>query len=349
MEKTAQTEIHRETTQIPPVNILLADDSPEILLTIQSLLEKEKLARVLSFPSATESWEWLNERGNAMPLLVPDLIILDLNMPGLSGLEACRILKSDPRFKDIPVIIVTASPDIKNLEEAFSAGASDFIFKPIHHIELLTRVRSALLLKSETDARKARERELLAVKAELELANQELADQASRDGLTGLANRRQFDKRLYEEWHRARREFQPLGLLMLDIDHFKRYNDTYGHLIGDHCLQQVARALKGTISRATDLAARYGGEEFGIILPNTPLKGTMVVGQRILSHIRMMGMPHQGISATAILTVSIGAASIIPSVSGKQDQLIKAADTALYHAKNSGRNMLVSADQVPQS
>ncbi|SFV17238.1 sensor domain-containing diguanylate cyclase [Pseudoduganella namucuonensis] len=161
---------------------------------------------------------------------------------------------------------------------------------------------------------------------------------ATRDGLTGLANRRCFDQTLQAEWHRALRQQQPLSLLMVDVDNFKQYNDAYGHLGGDECLQRIAGAVSSEM-RANDLVARYGGEEFAVILPNQSLKGAAIVAERIRCRVEQLQLPNLG-TAKQFVTVSIGAATALPAVENEANQLVLTADTALYRAKHMGRNRI---------
>ncbi|HAT31062.1 MAG TPA: diguanylate cyclase [Janthinobacterium sp.] len=165
---------------------------------------------------------------------------------------------------------------------------------------------------------------------------------ATRDGLTGLANRRCFDDTLHAEWQRALRQQQALSLLMVDVDHFKEYNDAYGHLGGDECLQRVAGAVASEM-RANDLVARYGGEEFAVILPNQSLKGAAIVAERIRSRVEQLHLPKQR-NAHQYVTVSIGAATALPSGVSESSQLVATADAALYRAKHMGRNRISLPD-----
>ena len=161
---------------------------------------------------------------------------------------------------------------------------------------------------------------------------------ATRDGLTGLANRRCFDNTLYAEWQRALRQQQPLSLLMVDVDNFKQYNDAYGHLGGDACLQRIAKAVASEM-RTNDLVARYGGEEFAVILPNQSLKGAAIVAERIRCRVEQLHMPNLGTEGH-VVTVSIGAATALAARDNDSSQLVAAADSALYRAKHMGRNRI---------
>jgi len=173
------------------------------------------------------------------------------------------------------------------------------------------------------------------------LAQTALQELANHDGLTGIANRRAFDETLKLEWRRTMREVQPLSLLMVDVDRFKHYNDSYGHLAGDECLKKVAGAMSDEMQRASDVVARYGGEEFAVILPNSALDGAIVVAERLRAAVEKLGIVFAN-SELGHVTVSIGVASVTPSATGDSWQLISTADAALYRAKASGRNRAVA-------
>lgn len=177
--------------------------------------------------------------------------------------------------------------------------------------------------------------------------NHELHRQASTDGLLGIANRREFDRRLEQEWQRSLRERQPLSLLLLDVDYFKRYNDAYGHAEGDICLQQVATVVSEALHRSTDMVARYGGEELAVLLPNTDLEGAQHVAQRIHARQAELAIPFADSPVASYVTVSIGASTEIPPVDDSASQLIEQADQALYAAKEAGRNCTKAMSSIP--
>jgi len=178
--------------------------------------------------------------------------------------------------------------------------------------------------------------------AALEEANQRLELLSTTDALTGVANRRKFNEALDAEWLRARRTQSPIGLVLIDIDHFKLYNDHYGHQGGDSCLQQVATAMKAGLRAGSDLIARYGGEEFVLLLPNTDLAGAMVVAERVRAAVEARHEPHQQ-SAKGIVTVSLGVTSFVPGGDTRATQYVEFADQALYEAKRGGRNQVVAS------
>lgn len=322
--------------------IMIIDDSVDSRLIIESYLKSGGHKEILFAESGQDAEKLLELDDPSVACTTVDLILMDILMPGMDGIETCQMIKNNPRFRDIPIIMVTAVNHAHDLGLAFAAGAMDYITKPVNKVELLARARSALKLKHEIDNRKKRELELLEVKEQLEKANRILESQSLLDGLTGIANRRQFDQVLLEEIKRARRENLSLALIMFDIDFFKIYNDTYGHLAGDDCLRTVARLAAETLKRPGDMVARYGGEEFGVILPNTDINGAKIVAEEIRKNIENAKLPHKNCPVSPYVTVSLGVASANPQSNNlSPDRLIQKADQGLYGAKNTGRNRVV--------
>lgn len=313
--------------------ILIVDDAPEIRLFLRRILAKVGYGEVLEAGSGEEALHKLEH--NAV-----DLILLDVEMEHMDGLATCRAIRERTGLLDVPIIMVTAREDAGTLEQAFEAGALDYVRKPFQRAELLARVRSALRLKREMDLRKRREAELEALTQALEAANEKLRELSRTDPLTGLANRRVFEETLKREFSRARRHKRPLALLMLDVDRFKRFNDTYGHPAGDACLAQVAQVLKEALVRPSDLVARYGGEEFAIVLPETPPHGAKTVSREILDGVRRLAIPHRELP-WGVVTVSIGVAACLERFPETPGALVELADQALYRAKEDGRNRMV--------
>ncbi len=251
----------------------------------------------------------------------PDIILLDIMMPGMDGFEVCRRLKADPRTEDIPIVFISARNQVADEAEGLAIGAIDYLTKPVNPPIVKIRVKNHLELKRHRDA---------------------LRRLSTLDGLTGIANRRRFDEYLDAEWKRAQRNETTLSLILMDIDFFKPFNDNYGHGAGDDCLKRVAQCLTDTLVRPADLVARYGGEEFICILPETPPKGAVKVAEDLLNAIRRLGIPHEHSDTAAFLTMSMGCVSIKPDAASSQAKSTKAADDLLYEAKKNGRNQIVS-------
>lgn len=248
----------------------------------------------------------------------PDLILLDLVMPGMDGFEVCRRLKADELTRNIPVIFVTASDAAEQETRGLDAGAVDFITKPFNAAVVRARVKTHLVLKLQGDI---------------------LRELAYLDGLTGVYNRRYFDHQLGLEWSRFERSGLSLSLVLIDVDHFKRYNDHYGHQGGDDVLRRIADLLRRSVRRAADVVARYGGEEFACILPDTGLENAMELGARIESGVRALQIPHATGGAAGGVTISLGVATAIQRGAHLTD-LLAAADAELYRAKNTGRGRI---------
>jgi diguanylate cyclase (GGDEF)-like protein len=260
---------------------------------------------------------------------LPDLILLDVLMPGLNGYEVCRRLKLDQRTCEIPVIFVTSQSDSAEEEDGLAAGAADFIAKTASVNVMKARVHTLITLKRQADLLRAL---------------------AHFDGLTGLANRRHFDDTLAGEWRRCSRSGTPLSLILIDVDHFKRYNDCYGHPAGDECLREVSACLKAGVTRSHDLVARYGGEEFACVLPETPLEGAEAKAQSLESAVRALRIRNEKSEvAYGIVTISLGVAVAMPNMDDPRAGLISCADRALYMAKDAGRGQVVALRLDPPS
>lgn len=322
------------------LRILVVDDSPVYRAAITHLLRAGGFEDIESVVSPIEALSIMGV-GVSTPMIetTVDLVLMDYDMPEMNGTEATRRLKADARLHDVPVIMITSQTDEESLKAAFDAGVTDYVSKPPSPVELLARVQSALRLKSEMDQRRAREREVLSLVEQLQQANHRLENLAALDGLTGIPNRRKLDETLDVEWRRSTRTQSSISLLMMDVDFFKRYNDTYGHLAGDECLKRIARALEGGVRRTGDFLARYGGEEFAAVLPHTDLAGACAVGQTLRAAVEALGIPHEASDTAVIVTISVGAAST--TVDRRElGSLIAAADEALYQAKSQGRNQV---------
>lgn len=267
-----------------------------------------------------------------------DLILLDIMMTGLDGFETCQAIKSNPQTSDIPIIFMTALSNTENKVKGLSLGAVDYITKPFHPAEVIARVKTHLSLRATAKALQAEVHRHKQTVQKLEKANHALYRLANLDGLTQVANRYCFDESLSEEWFRLAREKQPIGIVLCDVDHFKVYNDHYGHQAGDECLRKIARAIYQSARRPADLVARYGGEEFVVLLPATGQKGVEHVAETICQAIRGLQIPHEQSKSHTIVTISVGGCSLVPEIAQPPNRVLELADKALYQAKSQGRN-----------
>ena len=252
----------------------------------------------------------------------PDLILLDVMMPGMDGFEVCRCLKNHPTSQHIPVIFMTAMAFPEEQELGFALGAADYITKPFNLALVLARIK---------------------VHVQLKLKSELFEELAFIDGLTDIPNRRALDDTLVEEMGRSKRNRTPLSVLIIDIDHFKAFNDAYGHGAGDACLQKVATALKRGVSRPGDFVGRYGGEEFCAVLPNCDAAGAALVAEKLRDSVEKLRIARPASEVCAYVTVSVGYTSqMIDEAVDPVDPaaLTGKADQALYWAKAHGRNQI---------
>jgi diguanylate cyclase (GGDEF)-like protein len=288
--------------------ILVVDDAMENIRILHGALQDEhEVLFAMDGPRALE----------LARTQYPDLILLDAVMPGMDGYAVCKELLASPETRDIPVIFVTALTSPEDETRALGAGAADFISKPVNAAVVRARVRTQLTVKRQRDALRA-----------LILT----------DALTGAANRRAFDERVEAEWRRCGRSSLPVSLILVDIDHFKLYNDHYGHPAGDATLVQVAGAMRRAAARTQDLVARYGGEEFAILLPQLEARGATGVAHRLMGELERLALPHAASPTAPTLTASMGIACMVPSEHSFPADLIQVADALLYQAKAGGRN-----------
>ncbi|MFT5069067.1 MAG: diguanylate cyclase (GGDEF)-like protein [Candidatus Paceibacteria bacterium] len=259
----------------------------------------------------------------------PDLVLLDVNMPNMDGYECAQHIRKNCQQGNlwIPIIFLSGEVTEDAIVKGIDAGGDDYLPKPITQRVLSAKLRA---MSRIADMRK-----------ELEDASEHLKRLSSIDGLTQLYNRRHFDEALKQEWSRSGRSQDPLSLILCDIDHFKAFNDCYGHLAGDDALVKTSQSIMDTLQRPSDLPARYGGEEFAVILPNTPAVGAMMVAEQLRTAIDLLAIPHALSDSANIVTMSIGVSTYYPNHSkASHIELLDAADRGLYRAKKKGRNRI---------
>ena len=256
--------------------------------------------------------------------LLPDLILLDIVMPDMDGYQVFSALKNTDKTANIPVIFITGLSDRASEKKGLEFGAVDYISKPFDDVIVKLRVDQQVKIINQMRT---------------------IEHLSLMDYLTGLPNRRNFENRLRAEWGRAIRYRSILSLLMVDIDQFKVYNDSYGHQQGDVALKAIAQIVAGSIRRATDFAARWGGEEFAVLLPDTDINGSKMISELIRGNIESGEIFCSDGSVTK-LTVSIGSFTCKSIVDCTLDEFISKADEALYRAKNTGRNRIYSFDDI---
>jgi len=269
----------------------------------------------------------------------PDMILLDVMLPDIDGFEVARRIRAAEKPGEwTPILFLTSMTDDDALEKGIAAGGDDYLYKPVSEVVLGAKIRA---MQRITQMRSS----LLVVTKKLDNANRELRRLSSLDWLTEIANRRHFEEILDREWRRSMRQGNEFSVLMCDIDHFKAYNDAFGHPAGDACLRQVALALVDSMVRGGDFVARYGGEEFAVILADTPLEGARTVAERMRATIESLGIEHPE-SDSGIITASFGIASGVAMPEATPRELVKLADKALYEAKQSGRNRVCALSSM---
>lgn len=299
------------------LRILIVDDIPTNIKILANSLKDDYLVQI-----ANNGHKALQIAESDTP---PDLIMLDIVMPEMDGYEVCRALKNNPKTNHIPIIFVSGLDDALDEESGLDLGAVDYITKPFHIPIVKARIRNHLNLKIKTDL---------------------LSELSNMDGLTHVANRRYFDSTLETEVHRMIRNDQMLGIIMIDIDYFKPFNDNYGHGLGDKCLIDVATTLSHTLHRAGELLARYGGEEFMVLLPNPAPKDVAIIAEKLRLAVDNLKIPHLYSKISDHVTISVGGVSAKLKNLSDAQALLKKADEALYEAKSAGRNQVKIAENL---
>ncbi len=293
--------------------ILLVDDDRTNINMLGNMLQQNYEIMV-----ALDGEQALKQANSGLPI---DLILLDIQLPGIDGFEVCQKFKANEEFKEIPVIFITANTNLDAERIGLLMGAVDYITKPFNKNIVELRVKNQLELKRQRDL---------------------LARLSKFDGLTGVFNRQYFDEFLAAEWARSFRDKTPLSLIMIDIDCFKDFNDSYGHIAGDECLKKVAVTIEESLERPVDFTARYGGEEFVCVLPNTNADGAHYMAELIRQNIIDLNIPHQQSEDISVVSISLGVNSMVADNGNSPLTFLNTADQRLYQAKKNGRNQVVS-------
>ena len=304
------------------MNILLVDDTRTDRLIMSTYLSKMGHQVTLG-ENGLQAVELFKS-------MQPDLLLMDVIMPEMDGYEAAAKIR-EVSDEWVPIIFLSARINPEDIIKGIDAGGDDYLTKPINHKVLEAKMKAMQRIAEMRH-------QLIEATAELQVANAELKQLVNVDGLTGLANRRYLDEFLAKEVARAIRYKQPLTVIMADADHFKAFNDNYGHLEGDDCLKSIGAALKSVCKRPTDLAARFGGEEFAIVLPDTPQEHSMLMAEKLRAAVECEEIKHEYSSVAQVVTMSLGVCTLLPEPGDTAEVFLQKADEALYRAKQAGRN-----------
>ena len=312
-------------------------EAMRILLVDDVHLERMQLAiRLQRLGHIVEAVGSGHEAIEKYPLFDPDLVLLDVSMPDLSGTEVAEQIRiKHPEW--VPIIFLSGHDEPEMIARAIDMGGDDYLVKPVNKMVLVSKLKAMQRIAYMRH-------QLKEATLQLEQANERLSEQVNEDGLTMLANRRYLDKKLTEfiAWH-GRNNFS-LTIIMIDVDHFKSFNDYYGHLEGDRCLQAVARELKSNFGRAGELVARYGGEEFVVLISHCDKTKAVRECERLKKCIQRLEIPHAQSTTSNVLTVSQGMVSWVPTGMESADRMYEIVDKVLYKAKEQGRNRFVAAE-----
>jgi len=324
-------------------DVLLIDDQPIVAEQIRAILSQESDIAFHYCQEANLTFDMLKD-------LKVTTILLDLMMPGVDGLTMLRYLRNNELTQEIPIIILSSAEDPETKSKAFALGATDYLVKPPEKVELIARVKAHFkqyVNRMERDVAFKQLKEILdqlhASHLEIERANKELKRLAIIDPLTECVNRRYLNEVMSKEFENSNTNETPLSVIMIDIDYFKQFNDSYGHLLGDDCLIEVARTLRESVGNPAATVARYGGEEFLVLLPGEMLEQAEQIANHLCVSVRELAIEHLN-NPNQVVTISLGVSSYEPDTVqlNKIDELIMCADKALYQAKETGRNKVVT-------
>lgn len=324
----ASKALAQEPTHTSAFKVLVVEDQKSVRAVLMEQLRHAGVPHVLE----------AGDSHSALDLFIqhqPDLVLLDIKLPGNDGYWVAQQMRNAEPGDWTPIIFLSGLDSDLNVWRGIEAGGDDYLVKPVKPIVLVAKLRA---MRRLLDMR----RRLVGLTQELHTANQHLNAMVEIDALTGLINRRGFDRLLHQEILAARRDGTPLTLMLCDLDHFKRYNDSLGHLQGDACLREIGRLLREVCVRPRDMATRYGGEEFALILPNTPRSGAMTFARALCKMLDVRAIAHPDSPLSSLLTLSGGITTCVPDHNTSAEGLIMRADEALYAAKAHGRNRFFS-------
>jgi len=314
--------------------VLIVDDTEANLIALAAILEGEDV-NLLQARSGNE----------ALKIILTnkiDIILLDVQMPDMNGFEVAEILRSNNKTKNIPIIFITAiSKEEEYIFKGYEIGAVDYLYKPIKNELLKSKIKVFLRLNKQAKIIEEKNCKLEKIIKELKEKKEEISRLARLDGLTGVYNRRVFDENFDNEWSRCFRNKKEISMVMIDIDYFKQYNDTYGHLEGDDALKKVAKEIVKTVGRSYDEVFRYGGEEFVVLLPETDYQGAFFIAENIRKNIEKLKIEHSGSTILNYLTISLGLSTCTPNDKNDKMSLLDVADKKLYEAKRGGKNKTI--------
>lgn len=323
------------------MQIIVIEDTKYMRTLLQDFLQSVGYRHIITAASAEEAFHILGissgKHEGGVPLEV-GCILMDIAMPGIDGIEACRKIKAVEYYKHVPVIMVTASKEISHLKQAFEAGAIDYIRKPVSDIELQARVNTVLNLKTQIDERLEKEANLKRLTDQLKESNVALEKLSFREPVTGLSNKFHIEQQIFIEWRRALRYKNPLSLMLIDVDHFDEYLKNNSESVANDAIKDISKQIKGTLKRPADLVARIGHGRFAILLPDTTYDGVSKVVEKLRSSVELMKMENLGSWKKEYLTLSLGSVTLIPTKKIKPPVLFENAKEALNQARVKGGN-----------
>lgn len=333
MPFASSTALYPAAAPLPPsggpgFSVLVVEDQASVRAALVAELRRAGVSSVFEAPEGAAALHLFKAHR-------PDLVLLDIKLPGKDGYWVAQQMREGEAGDWTPIIFLSGLDSELDVWRGIEAGGDDYLVKPVKPIVLMAKLRA---MRRLLDMR----RRLVSVSAELHVANQRLNEMVEVDALTGLVNRRGFDRILHNEILAARREGTPLTLMLCDLDHFKLFNDASGHVQGDACLKEVGRLLREVCVRPRDVASRYGGEEFALILPNTPRSGAMTFARALAQVLKVRAIPHANSPLGGAVTLSGGITTCVPNESTNAESVIMRADQALYAAKAQGRNRFFS-------